>query len=116
MKIWLETAETASRVCQRVGAVLQWGWAHGHITANPVSMVDHLLPKQKAKKEHQPAMPWREVPEFAKAQLRDIEPGDSTRAAFLFLILTAARSGEGAARRGANSTSTPVSGRFPANA
>jgi integrase len=92
--IWLHKAETASRTRQRMHAVMQWAWAHGHITANPVSVVDHLLPKQNAKKEHQPAMPWRDVPGFAKAQLRDIEPGDSTRAALLFLILTAARSGE----------------------
>ncbi|MCX5542184.1 hypothetical protein M3A49_22230 [Paraburkholderia sp. CNPSo 3076] len=43
---------------------------------------------------HQPAMPWRDIPAFAKAQLRDIEPGDSTRSALLFLIFTALRSGE----------------------
>ncbi|WP_233863999.1 tyrosine-type recombinase/integrase [Paraburkholderia adhaesiva] len=92
--IWLEKAETASRTRQRMHAVMQWAWAHGHITANPVSVVDHLLPKQNAKKEHQPAMPWRDIPAFAKAQFRDIERGDNTRAALLFLILTAARSGE----------------------
>jgi integrase len=92
--IWLEKAETASRTRQRMHAVMQWAWAHGHITANPVSVVDHLLPKQNAKKEHQPAMPWRDVPAFANAQLCDIEPDDSTRSALLFLILTAARSGE----------------------
>jgi len=57
-------------------------------------VVDHILPKQGAKKEHQPATPWRDVPAFAKAQLRDIEPTDNTRAALLFLILTAACSGE----------------------
>lgn len=39
-------------------------------------------------------MLWRDVPEFSKVQLRDIEPGDSTHAAQLFLILKAARSGE----------------------
>lgn len=92
--IWLEKAETASRVRQRMHATLQWCWAHGHISANPVSVVDHLLPKQNAKKEHQPAMPWRDIPAFVRAQLSDIEPGDNTRAALLFLILMAARSGE----------------------
>lgn len=97
--IWLDKAETASRTRQRMHAVMQWAWAHGHIAANPVSVVDHILPKQGAKKEHQPAMPWRDVPGFVKAQLRDIEQGDSTRAA----------------RRGANSTSTPVSGPSQAN-
>jgi integrase len=92
--IWLEKAETASRTRQRMYAVMQWAWAHGHITANPVSVVDHILPKQNAQKEHQPAMPWRQIPAFVKAQLAELRPGDSTRAALLFLIFTAARSGE----------------------
>ncbi|OHU98958.1 integrase [Ralstonia solanacearum] len=92
--IWLTKAETASRTRQRMHAVMQWAWAHGHISANPVSVVDHLLPKQSAKSEHQPAMPWREVPKFVTAHLAEHEVGDSTRAALLFLILTATRSGE----------------------
>jgi integrase len=92
--VWLEKAETVSRTRQWMHAVMQWAWAHGHIGANPVSVVDHLLPKQNAKKEHQPAMPWRNIPAFVKAQLRDIEPGENTRAAMLFAILTGARSGE----------------------
>ncbi|WP_322015929.1 tyrosine-type recombinase/integrase [Paraburkholderia sp. J12] len=92
--IWLEKAETASRVRQRMFSVLQWAWAHTHISANPASVVDHLLPKQNAKKEHQPAIPWRDIPEFSKAQFREIEPADNTRAALLFAILTASRSGE----------------------
>jgi integrase len=92
--IWLEKAETASRTRQRMHAVMQWAWAHGHITANPVSVVDHILPKQNAKKEHQPAMPWRDVPEFVKKHVAEFKQGEATRAALLFLILTAARSGE----------------------
>ncbi|WP_244255517.1 tyrosine-type recombinase/integrase [Burkholderia vietnamiensis] len=92
--IWLEKAETASRTRQRMHAVMQWAWAHGHVTANPVSVVDHILPKQNARKEHQPAMPWRDVPVFVKAQFPNCEAGDTTRAALLFAILTAARSGE----------------------
>ena len=92
--IWLEKAETASRTRQRMHAVMQWAWAHGHIAANPVSVVDHLLPKQNAKVEHQPAMPWRDIPAFVKTCLADIEATESTRAAMLIAILTAARSGE----------------------
>ena len=92
--IWLTKSETASRTRQRMHAVMQWAWAHGHITANPLSVVDHLLPKQSAKAEHQPAMPWRQVPKFVTAHLTEHEPCDSTRAALLFLILTATRSGE----------------------
>lgn len=92
--IWLTKAETASRTRQRMHAVMQWAWAHGHIAANPLSVVDHLLPKQSAKPEHQPAMPWKQVPKFISAHLSEHKPGDSTRAALLFLILTATRSGE----------------------
>lgn len=92
--IWLTKSETASRTRQRMHAVMQWAWAHGRITANPLSVVDHLLPKQSAKPEHQPAMPWRQVPKFVTAHLAEHKPGDSTRAALLFLILTATRSGE----------------------
>jgi integrase len=92
--IWLTKAETASRTRQRMHAIMQWAWAHGYITANPVSVVDHILPKQSGKPEHQPAMPWRQVPQFARANLAEHKPTDSTRAALLFLILTATRSGE----------------------
>ena len=92
--IWLAKAETASRTRQRMHAVMQWAWAHGHITANPVSVVDHLLPKQSSKAEHQPAMPWQQVPKFVAAHLAEHKPSDSTRAALLLLILTATRSGE----------------------
>lgn len=92
--IWLTKAETASRTRQRMHAVMQWAWAHGHITANPVSVIDHILPKQSSKAEHQPAMPWRKVPKFVSEHLAAHAPGDSTRAALLFLILTATRSGE----------------------
>lgn len=39
-------------------------------------------------------MPWRQVPSFVNTHLAEHAPGDSTRAALLFLILTATRSGE----------------------
>ncbi|CAJ6412077.1 phage integrase [Burkholderia pseudomallei] len=92
--IWIEKPETASRTKQRMHAVMQWAWAHGHVTANPVAVVDHVLPKQNAKKEHQPAMPWRDIPKFVRAHLIERLPADSTRAALEFAILTAVRSGE----------------------
>jgi len=92
--IWLSKSETASRTRQRMHAVMQWAWAHGHISANPISVVDHILPKQSSKPEHQPAMPWGQVPKFVASNLADHDAFDSTRAALLFLILTATRSGE----------------------
>jgi integrase len=92
--IWLSKPETASRTRQRIDTVFKWAWAHGHIVANPVAVVDHLLPKQNAKPEHQPAMPWKDVPAFVAAHIKKREIVDSTRAAVEILILTATRSGE----------------------
>ncbi len=95
--IWLEKAETASRVKQRLHAVMAWGWAHGFNQANPVDVVNHLLPVQPSKivrQEHQPAMPWPDLPRFAASELATDSEFDVTRRALLLLILTAARSGE----------------------
>ncbi|MDP9154406.1 MAG: tyrosine-type recombinase/integrase [Pseudomonadota bacterium] len=92
--IWLDKPETASRTRQRMDVVFKWAWAHGHIVANPVAVVDHLLPKQNAKVEHQPAMPWKDIPAFLASHVRKRLITDSTRAAIELLILTAARSGE----------------------
>lgn len=92
--IWLEKPETASRIKQRMHAVMQWAWANGLISANPVSVVHLLLPKQPPARGHQPAMPWRQIPKFICENLVERLPADSTRAALEFAILTAARSGE----------------------
>jgi integrase len=93
--IWLSKPETAGRVKQRCEAVMRWCWAHQLVAANPVAVVDHLLPQRPPKRErvrHHPAMPWRSVPAFVSA-LRGGKPS-STRALLEFIILTAARSGE----------------------
>lgn len=95
--IWLSKPETASRLKQRLHAVLSWGWAHGHCAANPVDVVHHLLPQQPGKAirtEHQPAMPWREIPKFVTNRLRGTDRHGQTRAILELLILTATRSGE----------------------
>ncbi|MEO9384259.1 tyrosine-type recombinase/integrase [Chromobacterium phragmitis] len=95
--IWLAKPETAGRVKQRVHAVMAWGWAHGLCSSNPVDVVHHLLPSQPSKAvrtKHQPAMPWREIPAFVARHLDCAGNYDVTRAMLLFLILTAARSGE----------------------
>lgn len=101
--IWLKKAETARRVRQRIGRVLDWatakGWREGE---NPVRGVSKGLPKQKSAVTHFVAMPWAEVPAFVKQlrsgggkqrQERD-KTGEAVRLMFEFLILTAARSGE----------------------
>jgi integrase len=95
--IWLEKAETAGRVKQRLHAVMAWGWAHGYCQSNPVDVVGHLLPLQQGKTvrtQHQPAMPWSLVPAFVTAQLLRPDDFDVSRHVLLYLILTGARSGE----------------------
>ncbi|MBN8744965.1 MAG: tyrosine-type recombinase/integrase [Thiomonas arsenitoxydans] len=95
--IWIDKAETASRLKQRMHAVMAWGWAHGHCQANPVDVVQHLLPAQQDKAvrvQHQPAMPWRMIPAFVGEHLRNRPRFDVSRAILEFLILTACRSGE----------------------
>ena len=95
--IWLSKAETAGRVKQRLHAVMSWGWAHGHCVANPVDVVNHLLPQQPGKSvrtAHQPAMPWRDIPEFVAEHLHKGNRFDVTRPMLELLILTAVRSGE----------------------
>jgi integrase len=93
--LWLSKPETAGRVKQRCEAVMRWCWAHQLVAANPVAVVDHLLPQRPPKRErvrHHPAMPWRSVPSFI-ATLRKGKL-TSTRALLEFIVLTAARSGE----------------------
>lgn len=94
--VWLQKPETASRVKQRCDAVMNWCAANGYIVASPVSVVTQLLPKQPGKRErveHQPAVPWRDMPAFVDDVLRT---GLRTQSKLMLevLILTAARSGE----------------------
>jgi len=93
--IWLEKAETAGRVKQRLHTVMAWGWAHGFCQSNPVDVVNHLLPLQPGKTvrtQHQPAMPWALIPAFVADHLpQSLEVSSQLLA---FVILTAARSGE----------------------
>lgn len=95
--IWLEKAETASRVKQRMHAIMAWGWAHEYCVSNPVDVVHHLLANQvdkAARTQHQPAMPWLEIPDFIQKHVHTKKRFDVTRASLEFLILTACRSGE----------------------
>ncbi len=95
--IWLEKQETASRVKQRIHAVLSWGCAHGYCIANPVDVVHHLLPVQQDKSVrvvHHPAMPWQQIPEYIQKYVHTKNRYNVTKACLEFLILTACRSGE----------------------
>ncbi|MCD1127723.1 tyrosine-type recombinase/integrase [Jinshanibacter sp. LJY008] len=94
---WMTIPETAGRVKQRIHKVMQWAWAHGHCSANPVDVVDHLLPQQVSvsiRTEHQPAMPWKVIPLYVASRVYSHERYNVTRALLLFTLLTASRSGE----------------------
>ncbi len=95
--IWAEKPETASRVRQRVEAVLDYATAiEARQGANPARWrghLDRLLPQTSKVRPvvHYPALDWRLIPELmAELALRQ---GHGARA-LAFVILTAARSGE----------------------
>lgn len=95
--IWLTIPETATRVKQRLHAVMAWAWAHGFCQANPVDVVAKLLPQQTSKSirtQHQPAMDWRALPEFYQLHLAKTGRFDVSHTLLSFVILTACRSGE----------------------
>jgi integrase len=94
--IWLVKPETASRIKQRCDAVMISCAALGFVVAGPVGVVAALFPKQPGKRErveHQPALPWRHIPEFVR-DLLHAGPTTDTKSMLEFLILTVARSGE----------------------
>jgi integrase len=95
--LWAEKNETASRVRGRIEKILDWAKVQKHRTGeNPARWTGHLalLLPARAKVhqvEHQPALPWEQIPEFMTELRR--QPGIAARA-LEFAILTAARSGE----------------------
>jgi integrase len=90
--IWLSKPETARRVRQRIGTVLDWACVKGFRTSEaPLRSLSKGLPRQPRKDGHFAAMNYAAVPEF----LRRLRERDSIgRLALEALILTAARSGE----------------------
>ncbi|MCW2246226.1 integrase [Azospirillum fermentarium] len=95
LPIWLEKPETARRVRQRVGTVLDWASAKGFREGeNPVRSVTKGLPKQKDAVEHFAALPFADVPAFLSRLRETDQTGPLVKLALEFLILTAVRSGE----------------------
>ena len=95
--IWLEKAETATRVRGRVESILDWartkGLREGENPARLKGHLDHLLPPSPKSKrvKHHPFLPWQEVREFySKLKLM---PGIAPKA-FQLLICTGCRSVE----------------------
>jgi integrase len=93
--IWLEIPETARRVRQRIGTVLDFAHACGWRDQEaPMRSVTKGLPKQPKQQNHFPAMPWQDVPDFIN-NMSDILSADRmVLLALEFTILTASRSGQ----------------------
>jgi integrase len=92
LAIWLDKPETARRVRQRIGAVLDWAHAKGfRATEAPMRSIGKGLPRQPKKDRHHAALPYADVP----ALIGKLAKAESVgRLALQFLIFTAARSGE----------------------
>lgn len=96
--LWLTKIDTATKVKQRIRAVLDWAAARDyHIGHDPRlwDQVERSLPKAQSmkKKVHLEACPYSEV----AAVLAVVEKSGATetlKAAFQFTVLTATRSGE----------------------
>jgi len=92
--IWLTKPETARRVRQRIGTVLDWAKASGFRSGdNPVEGASKGLPKQPDRKSHFKALPYNDVPEFVQ-RLQGPNETSLGALAFEFMILTATRTGE----------------------
>lgn len=93
--IWTGKPETASRVRQRIEAVLDYATARGSRSGdNPARWKGHLetmlaKPTKVRRREHFPALPWRDMPAFM-GKLR--QRTGAAALALEFLVLTASRS------------------------
>ncbi|WP_079640236.1 tyrosine-type recombinase/integrase [Sphingopyxis flava] len=91
-EIWLVKPETARRVRQRIGVVLDWAFSKGYReTEISMTSVTRGLPRQPKTTQHYAAMPYTDVAGFL-IRLREKET--MGRLALEFAIATAARSGE----------------------
>lgn len=91
--IWLEIPDTARRILQRIGAVLDFahikGWVSGEVSLRSVRKG---LPRQTEKAGHLAAMPYADVPALI-AELAAASP-TTGRDALRFTIYNAVRSNE----------------------
>ena len=91
---WSTKRETMRKLRQQIGAIMKWAIAEGHRDDNPAGeTLGAALPKGGAVREHQRALPYDAV-HGALAAVRESGAWWATKAAFMFLVLTAARSGE----------------------
>jgi integrase len=92
LPIWLSKPETARRVRQRVGAVLDWSYVNGYRASEaPTRSLSKGLPRQPKDDGHFAAMSYAKIPDFMVSLRERVSVG---RVALEVLILTAVRSGE----------------------
>jgi integrase len=91
--IWLTVPDTAKRVLQRIGTVLDYAHIKG-LVPEEISLrsVTRGLPRQTRQVTHRAAMPYAEVPAFLEALMA--LPFTLGRDALRLTILTGVRSGE----------------------
>ena len=97
--IWQKTPETASRVRQRIEAILDYaaapsrGWRSSENSARWRGLLEHELPptSKVRRVHHYPSLPWQQIKGFMAAL--DEHEGVAAQA-LKFSILTACRSGE----------------------
>ena len=92
--VWTTKPETARRIRLIIKTVMAWTMAFGYINVNPAGeVIDAALPAMPKVHEHFKALPYPDV----SAAIEAVEATTSfrsTKLAFKFLVLTAARSGE----------------------
>ena len=92
LPIWLTRPETARRVMQRIGTVLDLAHTKGYRGSEaPMRAIGRGLPRQPKRDRHHAALPYSEV---ASLMHKLAACDTSGRLALRFLTLTAARSGE----------------------
>ena len=93
LAIWNTNRETANRIRQRISLTMKLAIAEGHRADNPVDAIGPALPRNGNGRKHHRALPYGRVA-GALAAVRESGAWWATKAAFEFLTLTAARSGE----------------------
>ncbi len=93
--IWLTKEETARRVRQRLGAVIDFAvvnkWREHRVY---IDLLDDALPKQKKRERHHAAIAYADLPNFLATMNDTLKTSSTITNAILFTILTASRSGE----------------------
>ena len=92
--IWNTKRETASRVRQRISAIMRYAMAQGHRADDPASdAILQALPKGRTATKHHRAIHYSKAGDAVR-KVRDSKAWTATKLLFEFLVLTAARSGE----------------------